>query len=406
MKRKVLAMVLAAVLAIGITACGSSGENAANDSKTESSEEAVETADAEGGTIVFGVGATLTGNNALNGEYVKNGAQLAADQLNAEGGVLGKQVELVFADEGDDQQTAINACQKLLATENLSGFFAGLSSSYALAMIPYVNEAQIPFMVGGSSANVRAEQSEYTWQPRLLDVNSANVMAKAAVESLEMKNPAILYVNESFGISCYEGVEESLKEEYGIEPAIVISYNANETQFSNMLSQVLSSGADGLIAITTVPMDAATIMSQTADMGFDIPCLGSSGFSNSSARTTAGEKSNGWYCVTDYSPSCIHKSGIAFNDAYVAAYGEASDISAADSYDAIMLLAKAAEEAGSAEPAAINEALANISAYDGALSEGMKSDPETHTFAQGLVLCLNENDGADCTVVESVNIYE
>ena len=405
--KKALALVLSLTLAFGMTACAAAGTAPAAPAAPAAAEQAEEAPAAEAAEpIIFGVGATLTGNNALNGEYVKNGAQLAADQINANGGLLGRPVELIVADEGEDQQTAINACQKILATENLSGMFGGLSSSYAMAMLPYVADAQIPFMVGGSSAAVRDEQCEFAWQPRLLDVYSAQVMAKAYVETLGLSNPAILYVNESFGISCYEGVEKNLKEKYDIEPAIVISYNANETQFSNMLSQILASGADGLIAITTVPMDAATIMSQTSDMGFDIPCIGSSGFSNYSARTTAAEKSNGWYCVTDFSPNSVHASGIAFNEAYEAAYGAASDISAAAAYDAIMILGLAVEAAGSAEPDAINAELETVGGYDGALSEGMKCDPETHTFAQGLVLCINENDGADCTVSEPINIYE
>ena len=234
--------------------------------------------------IQFGVTCTLTGNNALSGEYIQRGAILAMEHLNANGGVLGREVKLVIEDEGDNQQTAINASQKVLSNENLSGFIGGFTSSYGLAMIPFVNNAEVPFMALGTSASIAAEKSEWTWQTRLIDSYSSTALADAAAGLLKFEKPAILYVNESFGISSYESVVKELKEKYNVTPSISLAYNRGESQFSNMFTQILASDADGLIAFVTQPIDAATIMSQTKAMNFSIPKLGSSGFAMAVAR--------------------------------------------------------------------------------------------------------------------------
>lgn len=350
--------------------------------------------------ITFGICGQMTGANALSGEYITRGATLAMEEINAAGGVLGKKIKLVFGDEGGDQQTAINAAQKVLTTENLSGFFGGFTSSYAVAMLPYVTEAKVPFMAAGSSANIAKAKNEWTWQPRLVDVYSSAALAKAAVNVMNMKKPAILYVNESFGISNYEGIIATLKT-LNVTPAIALSYNAGETQFSNMLTQIIQSGADGLIGITTQPIDAATIMSQTAKMNFPLPCLGSNGFATTTARQTVKKDSNGWKCITDYSSTNTHETGIAFEKAYKARWGTMGDLAAVVAYDSVKLLALAAKNAGSSDPAAINKALAGIKDYKGAMAD-MSIDTEYHCFAQWLVLVVNENDGSLCRVIDTI----
>lgn len=409
MKKRSLALLLGLVMLFSLVSCGGNNDSAANNGASNDISTADNTGTEDGGdsadTIKIGVLGQITGNNALTGEYTVRGAQLAADLINANGGVLGRQIEIVTGDEGDDQQTAVNALQKILANDDVAGVYGGLTSSYGLAYIPYINEAGVPFMAGGSSAGIMEQKNKYTWQPRLVDIYSASAMAKAAVEVLGMKAPAILYVNEAFGISCYEGMVAEF-EKMGITPAIELAYNIGEPQFGNMLTQIIESGADGLLAVTTVPTDAATIMAQTYDMDFPLPCLGSNGFSIYAARGTVKEKSNGWYSVTDYSSSCIHESGIQFEKDYMEHWGTKGDFGAAASYDAVNLLARAIEIAGTTDHEAVNDALYEVEGYDGALSMGMKCNPENKTFSQALVLCINEDDGETCRVVESIPAYE
>ncbi len=317
------------------------------------------------------------------------------------GGVLGREVKLVIEDEGDNQQTAINASQKVLSNENLSGFIGGFTSSYGLAMIPFVNNAEVPFMALGTSASIAAEKSEWTWQTRLIDSYSSTALADAAAGLLKFEKPAILYVNESFGISSYESVVKELKEKYNVTPSISLAYNRGESQFSNMFTQILASDADGLIAFVTQPIDAATIMSQTKAMNFSIPKLGSSGFAMAVARQAVKGDADGWYVVTDYSSDGTHAACIDFEKAYQERWGTAGDLGAVTAYDSIMLLAKAAEQAGSSEPAKINAELAKIEDYKGALSD-MTTDMNCQCFAQWEVLVMNENEGQTCSVIDYI----
>ncbi|MCC8190253.1 MAG: ABC transporter substrate-binding protein [Planctomycetes bacterium] len=343
-------------------------------------------------TVTFGVVAPLTGNNIMVGDFVRNGALLAQKHINERGGILGKKLELVFEDEVDTLQTSVNAMTKILNYPEVVAFFGSTYSSNCIAISPVVAEKKIPMLAGGSSANIPKERNDFIWQARMTDDNSGILLAKAAVESIGMKKPAIIFISESFGTGLKDQTVAALANlGITVDENDIYAHNPDEKQFGPIISQIMHSDADGIIGITH-QMPAAVLCMQVEAAGVDLPLLGSSSFASVVCRETAGEAADDWYGVADWTPEVDTDSGKAFAQAYRTEYAGKpdSDMPAVTAYDSVMLFAEACRIAGTTEdPVAINEGFKQIKAYPGAMSTYTPNDD--HCFATSQFLTVNED---------------
>jgi len=345
------------------------------------------------GQVVFGVVAPITGINNMVGEYVVNGAKLAQKHINESGGILGKELVLVFEDEVDNLQASVNAMTKIMNYPDIVAFFGSTYSSYCIAVSPIVLQNRITMFAGGSSYNIVKENNPYVWQARMTDDQSGLLLAKAATENLGMKNPAILYQTDSFGTGLKDQTLEALKT-LGIDVPARNQYGFTneEKNFISILSQIQNSDVDGLIAIGH-QMPAALICQQVDALGFDIPLLGSSSWASAVCRENAGPAADGWYAVADWTVEVATEAGQAFAQAYFAEYGADSDMPAVTAYDSIMLFKKACEIAGTTtDREAINEALKQIQDFPGAMST--YSYHESRCFSTSQFLTHNQDGKA------------
>lgn len=343
--------------------------------------------------IKIGLVAPLTGTNKLVGQYIMNGAKLAQEEINAAGGINGKQIELVPTDEVDNMQDSVNATTKLISDGDISAIIGSLYSQYCIAVMPSVADAKIPYFASGSSSGVSKQKNPYTWQIRPIDTFQGITLANFAVNTLNMKKPAIMYSTQSTFASLSEQVQIALKD-LGIEitESNLFGFPEEEINYAPYFAQILAGGYDGIIALSN-QMPAALIMQQAEIAGVDpkvIPTLGSTSFCSSVAITNAGSASNGWYSVADWVPGGANDRSAEFEAAYVAKYNAPSDLPAATFYDAMYVLKKASEIAGSTEREAINSGLAKIKALPAAISTA--SYFEDHVFATALGITQNVDE--------------
>ncbi len=354
-------------------------------------------------TFKIGMVAPITGASSLVGEYMTNGFNLAAKEINASGGILGREIELVLADEVDTAQKSVNAMQLLLSEDDICAIIGSYYSSNAIAALPDVLDAGVLTMVCGSSSGVSKEGNPYAWQARPLDTAQGAAMANFIVNDLNAKNPAILYSTNSALSSLEEQLVAALTRlGVDIPKANLFGHPEDESNFAPYFAQIVAGDFDCIVSLETTAL--AAIVCQAAETaGIDtekIPCVGATAFSNTITIQNGGTAAEGWYSVADWVPGGASDVGRAFEDAYQAEYGTASDLGAAVVYDSIFLIKAACEIAGTTtDREAINEALNKIDTRPGAMSTF--SYNEDHSFATSLM--ITRNIDSEAKVITAVN---
>ena len=383
MKKLIASVLLIAVL---FTAVGCSNQQT-SEGDTDNSE-----------YIYFGAIAALSGDNSLIGQYMTEAGDLFEKNINEAGGVLGKQVKIIYEDEGTSDQGSINAAKKLISRGDITAVVGSfVSSSNNIAVIPTLEAAQTPLFAGGSSANIKYEESDYAYMCRLSDDLTGSTMATAAVEVLNMSKIAIIHGSDSFGAGLRDQVVQALKDQYDIEPILDITFNPGEVQYTPFLTQIVNSDADGIIAIAH-QNDAGVMMKQAGEMEIDLPRLGSTSFCSEVAITGAGDAADGWYSIGDWTNDVETESGKAFVEQYREAYGHDPDMPSVFLYDSWLCAVEAIKIANSTEPAEVNAAMKEIRDVVGVAST-YSADPEG---VLGSSQFLVVNEGSTPKLIEVV----
>ena len=409
--KRLVAILLALVMVISMVACSAKSDTttdapASTDTKTEApaetgSEETTEEQPAAAeGTVKLGLVTAVTGSNSLVGEEAQEGAQLAIDEINAAGGVNGQMLELVVTDEVDNLEMSVLATQELLANDEIMGIIGSLYSTYCIAALPSILDAQVPFMCMGSSSGVSKEKNPYTWQNRPLDTAQGAALADYVVNELSCKNPAIMHSTQSTFQSLADQTIVAL-ENLGLEIADknIFAFPEDESNYAPYISQVMNSNFDCLIAMSN-QAPAAIICQQVESAGLTsemMPLVGSTSFCSNVCITNAGSAANGWYSISDWCPGGSNDVAAAFEKAYTTAYPNRaiSDLAAVCVYDAVYIFAEAMKIAGTnTDREAINAAMEKVD-YQGAISYFKYN--EDHSFATALTVTQNI-DGAPTAI--------
>ena len=406
--KKLVSILLALVLVLSMAACSTNTQQPAQtttesaaETKTEApAEETKQEQPAAEGTVKLGLVTAVTGSNSLVGEEAQEGAQLAIDEINAAGGVNGQMIELVVTDEVDNLEMSVLATQELLANDEIMGIIGSMYSTYCIAALPSVLDAQVPFMSMGSSSGVSKENNPYTWQNRPLDTAQGAVLADYVVNELGCKNPAIMHSTQSTFQSLADQTIAAL-ENLGVEIADknIFAFPDDESNYAPYISQVMDGDFDCLIAMSN-QAPAAIICQQVESAGLTsdmMPLVGSTSFCSNVCITNAGSAANGWYSISDWCPGGSNDVAAAFEKAYTTAYPNRaiSDLAAVCVYDAVYIFAEAMKIAGTnTDREAINAAMEKVD-YQGAISYFKYN--EDHSFATALTVTQNI-DGAPTAI--------
>ena len=394
--KKLFAALLALTLVVSLAACGS-GSSAAASTTAPAAAAADTTASADttaasAEPIRIGVVSTFSGSNSGHGQYCKEGVELWLENVNASGGILGRPVEIVYEDNGETNQEYQNAFIKILSEGKVSAIYSNGYSDQITLVSPDVENYGIPLLAGNSSQACLDSGYDYYWMLRLSDAIVSPTMANACADLLKMTNVALLQVNDSYGDGMSDYVVKAL-EDKGVNLALRLSFDAEETQFNSYLAQVQNAGVDGIIAIAHQDQ-AALLMMQVDALGFDIPLMGCSQFATSLAIDTAGAAADGWYSLADWTCEVDTESGAAFVKAYREKFGRDPDMQSVCSYDAMIVLQDAITRAGSDDPKAINEALYGTKDVVGAMTTytcDPTSEKYSHCLGQSIFLTQTVN---------------
>lgn len=337
-----LAAILAALVAAG---CG--GEKAG---------------DSQG--IKVGFFGALTGPTATFAISGRNGALLAADEINRAGGVLGRPLALLSEDDRGEAAEAASAVSKLITRDHVFALIGENASSRSLAAAPIAQSYGVP-MISPSSTNVEVtRKGDYVFRVCFIDSYQGRVLATFARRNLKAQTAAILIDSRS---DYSVGLADAFRSAFTAAGGRVVAdprYAEGDNDFSAQLTAIRPLDPDVLV-VPGYYTDAGLIARQARTLGVKATLLGADGWDSPKLVEIGGEAMEGAYLSNHYSVDDPAPAVRRFVDAYKARYGAEPDSIAATSYDAMRLLADAITRAGSTEGKRIRDALAATKDFPG-----------------------------------------
>ncbi len=307
----------------------------------------------------FGASAPLTGPRALLGQYVQQGVDLAVEEINAAGGVLGQTLVISYADDqGDNPNFAKNAMARLKEVDKVPIVLGPHYSVAQLATMPNYCDGSLISITGATGVPVTDQGCNFVIRIRGNDNLQAKALVAYALEHLALEKIGVLYINDDFGRGGADRVMNALKES-GVEPVGVASHNPQDTDFSAQLNQLKAAGAE-LIILWTHDSESALIVRQAAQFNLGIKFAGSTSLSQPVFVELAGPAGEGVISASDFIADNPDEYVQEFVTKYRARYNEEPEIFAAAYYDSVKLAAEAINMAGSLAPAAIREAFKTL----------------------------------------------
>ncbi|GJD49759.1 Leucine-, isoleucine-, valine-, threonine-, and alanine-binding protein [Methylobacterium crusticola] len=314
--------------------------------------------------LKIGVAAAITGPGAESGKYIVQGVRLAVEEVNKAGGVLGRPIALVIEDDQSTNPGAILAFSKLSADPTIPAFIAPVRSTQVQAIGPDVAKAARPALIGGTDPQLTAAGNPWLFRFRPNDRYSARVIAEFGVKTLGRRKWALVHSSDAFGTSGMRNLAAALKEQ-GIEPLVVQAFPNNSQDFTAVALAVKQSGADVLGTYIPFETDQGIFARQLRQLGVSIDWVGSSTTASATALKLAGPALEGAYAASDFHRDA-NRAAKAYAEKYEAAYKAAPDFFSAWAYDAVNVLSRAINTAGSLDPDRIRAAILATKDLEGA----------------------------------------
>lgn len=312
--------------------------------------------------IKIGFFSPTTGFAAADGTSALQSAQLAVKIINEKGGVLGRQLELVFYDDAAKPDQASAIARKLIEQDKVVAAVSGSYSGATRAAAPIFQEAGIPMLSAYAIHPDITKTGNMIFRIGTLANVEGRVGAELIGKVMNLKKVAILTVDNDFGISLTDGFKQHASE-LGLEIVLEEKYPLGETEFRPIIGKIKSSGAEVVYA-TGYYNEAANLVTQMKDEGLNIPIIGQEGYDSPKFIELAGAAAEGVIITTDLNRDSDRPMTRTFLEQYKATYGEDADMVGASAFDAVMVLAYAINTAGSTDPMAIVNAIANLKNFE------------------------------------------
>lgn len=296
------------------------------------------------GDITLGVVLPLTGDGAKYGESARRAIDLAFSELNARGGIKGKQLRLVYEDSQGAPTNGVSALQKLITANHVPAVIGDLFSSVTLAMAPVAERNRVVLLSPTSSAPKITEAGDYIFRNAASDVFEGSVMGEAARDRLGVSRVAILYINNDYGV----GIVDIFRKRFTTRGGTIIAEEAfaqGATDFRAQLTKIATAHPDAIYLVGYKELGQA--LKQAGELRVKTSILSTVMFEDPEILTVAGHAAEGViYSARAYDPESNDPTIRTFVSTFKARYGEVPDIFAAYSYDAARIMVHAIELGG------------------------------------------------------------
>lgn len=332
--------------------------------------------------IKIGLVTALSGQSALAGEAITRGMQVAIDEINAKGGLLGgRKLELVRRDDEANPAKGVVAARELIYREKVAVVFGGLDTPVSMAIVPLMNQEKVPFMgpwAAGTGITKNGANPNFAFRVSAVDEIVDVGMLAYAQKNFKTAKPGLILVNNPWGESNEKGLKAAMAAK-GVTPAGVEKFEGNDVDMVPQLTRLKAAGADTLFMVGNVGPSAQVVKSLER-MGWKVPIVSHWGPAGGRFTELAGAMGKDVHFVQTYSffgkQTPVGQRVIKALMAKYPAIKGPDDISpavgVANAYDAMHLTALAIQAAGSTNGDAIRQGYYKIDKYEGLIKTYVK----------------------------------
>lgn len=377
MKKKLLVFLSAVMMTSAFAGCGA-GKSSGNDSDK----------------IKVGLNYELSGAAATYGQGIVSGIELAFEEINKDGGVLGKQIEIVKVDNKSENAESANLATKLATKDKVVAILGPATSGNTKAAAVAATTNKVPLLSASATADdatldKNGKVLDYVFKTCFSDSFQGVIMGQFASQDLGKKNAAILMDS---GSDYSKGLTKSFKETFTSKGGKIVSeeaYAAKQTDFKAVLTNIKSSGAE-VIYVPGYYEEVGLVIKQARELGITAPIIGGDGYDSPKLSELAGANAlNNVFYTNHYSSMDNTPEVVKFKEAYKTKYSKEADAFSALGYDLAYFLADSLKRAGEVDRDKLKTALAETKDFKGIT--GQFSMDENHTPRKAITILEVKN---------------
>ncbi len=375
-RHKWMILVIAVLSAFFVfTACGGGEEGGEATGTPEAAETG--TPAGAGGALKIGLLDAFTGDLSDFGKAHENSVRLAVKEINEAGGVLGQDVEVVTGDTATDPSQGVAEANRLVNVEGVNAIIGALSSGVTLQVAESVAGPNSILEISQASTSpglTEAKDNDFLFRTTISDVAQGIVLAGLAEEE-GLASVCTMYINNPYG----EGLSDAFAANFTGEVTAKVPHESEQATYASELNQC---GDAEAIAAISYPESAGVFLREALEAGDITSFLFVDGTKSDKMFDTLGWESFDGMAGTAPGATLASPTGSAFDSAYEAEYGDRPPLPfMREAYDAVYLIALAAETAGSTDPTAMRDVLREV-----ANPEGEVVNPGVEGYAAALEL--------------------
>jgi len=324
--------------------------------------------------IKIGLSAAFSGPNAAAGQALSRGAELAMDEINSAGGVLGRQFALVIRDNEHKLDRGVAQTRELIERESCSAILGSQGSFIGLAVIDTIHELKVPWFglaVGGVGIIENKRAPNYMFRVATNDREVAKFLVNYAIDKAGGKKFGVLNEDTGWGVPAIADLEAALKEK-GLAPASTDKMKVGDSDFTPQMLRAKNADADTILSFSNA-VEMANALKAGNKMSYKPKVLSAWGLANPTFPSLAGPLADGVMVMQTFTfVQNTKPKAVALFKRLSEKYKDIKDANEvpfpsyiANAYDATHMIALAIKKAGGTDGSKMQAALESLGSYDG-----------------------------------------
>ncbi len=309
-------------------------------------------------SVRVGFNVPLTGFAAADGNSALTGAELAVEEINADGGINGTDIELVVYDDQASPKESVPIATKLATSDKVVAAISGSYSGATRAAAGVFQSKGIPYIAAYAVHPDITRTGDFVFRTSFVGLVQGRAGAKLIGDTLGKKRVVLITLKNDFGKSLAAGFKDAAGR-YGVEIVSEYEYSIKDRQFGPIVSKVKSDAPEAIYA-SGYFFTAGPLVSQLRSAGIDVPVIGQEGYDSDKFIEIAGAAAEGILITTSLDRDSDRPQVRDFIAKFEAKAGYGADMVAASAHTAVMVLAAAMRHAGTSDSQAIRDAIAGI----------------------------------------------